>query len=194
VTDKETTMSTERINDLLHELADLLVEKRRIGLLVHAGTEGADSTVQLFGDGGDEAHERLARAVVHGLQRLGTTGRRAALGLPQWMQARVAEVLVDESERDHLILCKVKLDHGVNALWLGPNRSGHTEALKQAGRYTRAEAERICARASLWACDRPVPLAEALRAAVTVVDLGRLEAGDCSDDPGAREALAKFWA
>ena len=166
-------MTTERIDELLAELADLLVEKRRIGLLACARTEGPDdSTVHLFGDGGDEAHERLARAVVHGLQRLGTEGRRAALGLPQWMQARVAEVLADESERDHLILCGPEDHHDVFALWWGPDERGYTVSLERAGRYTLDHAARICA--STTRGDRPVPLAKAIRAAVTVVDLGRL--------------------
>jgi hypothetical protein len=187
-------MTTERIDELLAELADLLVENRRIGLLACARTEGPDdSTVQLFGDGGDEAHERLARAVMHGLQRLGDAGRRAALELPTWLQARVAEVLVDESERDHLILCGPEIvAHGGYALWWGPDERGYYAELEGAGRYTREEAERICRGSPRG--DLPVPLAEAIRAAVTVVDLGRLGAGDHSDDPGAREALAKFWA
>lgn len=167
-------MSTERIEELLHELADLLVEQRRMGLLAVARTEGPDdSTVQLFGAGGDGAHERLARAVVHGLQRLGPAGRRAALGLPQWMQARVAEVLVDESERDHLILCGSEVvARGGYALWWGPDERGYYAELEGAGRYTREEAERICRGSPRG--DRPVPQSEAIRAAVTVVDLGRL--------------------
>ena len=58
------------------------------------------------------------------------------------------------------------------ALWWGPNSSGYTTHLEEAGRYTKEEAERIASPGENIA----VPEEEALAKAVTVVvDFGQWE-------------------
>ena len=58
------------------------------------------------------------------------------------------------------------------ALWWGPNRSGYTVRLDEAGRYTEAEAR---SQEQSRSTDKAVPLAMAERHALSVVSLFKME-------------------
>lgn len=70
--------------------------------------------------------------------------------------------------RDTLILSLTHIGRGGYALWWGPDQNGYYAELEAAGRYTRAEAESICA--GLEGHSVPVPEAEAISKAFTLVD------------------------
>lgn len=77
------------------------------------------------------------------------------------------------AEADWLVLCLDEPGHGDVGLWWGPNRSGYTRRLDEAGRYTESEARR-CAGAADGG-DLAVPLSALEGRAVRVVPLDDIE-------------------